>query len=71
MYPFSYTGLKIVHDQRVQEALQHHRFDSELATYRPGLFQTFEKCIARFINRPSRKQEGPRTGWPDKGRAAL
>jgi hypothetical protein len=59
MYPFSYIGIKIVHDQQVQEALEHHRFDTDQATYRHYLFQTFEKCLARFTNRPGRKQEGP------------
>jgi hypothetical protein len=34
MYPFSYTGLKLVHDQQVQEALERSRLDAERATYR-------------------------------------
>jgi hypothetical protein len=62
MYPFSYTGLKIVHDQQVQESLERSRLNAERATYRQGLFQAFEKLLARFTNQPGRKQEGPRAG---------
>ncbi len=56
MHPFSYTGLKMVHDQQVQEALERHRFDIEQARYRHTLFQTFGKWIVRFTNRPGQKQ---------------
>ncbi len=62
MYPFSYIGLKIVHDQQVQEALERYRLDAERATDRQGLFQAFEKLLARFTNQPARKREGPRPG---------
>ncbi len=62
MYPFSYTGLKSVHDQQVQESLERSRLDAERATYRQGLFQAVEQFIARFTNQPGRKKEGPRPG---------
>lgn len=62
MYSFSYTGLKMVHDQQVQESLERYRLDAERATSRQGLFQAFEKFLARFTNQPGRKQESPRPG---------
>ena len=62
MYPFSYTGLKLVHDQQVQESLVRYRLGAGRATSRQGLFQAFEKFLARFTNQPGRKQESPRPG---------
>jgi hypothetical protein len=31
MYPFSYTGLRLVHDERVRDAMERARIDAELA----------------------------------------
>ena len=62
MHPFSYTGLKIIHDQKIQEALERQRLYVGQETQRPGLLQTFGKFLARFTNRPGRKQEGPLPG---------
>ncbi len=50
MYPFSYTGLKIVHDQEIQEALAQQCLDTGQATQRQGLIQMFKKFLARFNN---------------------
>lgn len=50
MYPFSYTGLKIIHDQEIQEALAHHCLDTGQATQRQGLIQMFKTLLARFNN---------------------
>ena len=30
MYPFSYTGLRLVHDEKVREAMERARIDAEL-----------------------------------------
>ncbi len=59
MHPFSYTGLKIIHDQKIQEALEQHRLYAGQETQRQGWLQTFEKFLARFTNHSGRKQEGP------------
>lgn len=50
MYPFSYTNLKIIHDQEIHEALAQHRLDIGQATQRQGLLQTFKMFLARFNN---------------------
>jgi len=48
MQPFSYTGLKIIHDQNIQEALEQHRLYAGQQTHRPGLLQMFGKfCMLR------------------------
>ena len=31
MYPFSYTGLRLVHDEKVRHAMERARIDAELA----------------------------------------
>ena len=31
MYPFSYTGLRIMHDEKVRDAMERARVDAELA----------------------------------------
>lgn len=31
MYPFSYTGLRLVHDEKVRDAMERARIDAELA----------------------------------------
>lgn len=30
MYPFSYTGLRLVHDEKVRDAMERARVDAEL-----------------------------------------
>lgn len=31
MYPFSYTGLRLVHDEKIRDAMERARIDAELA----------------------------------------
>ncbi|MFL5665866.1 MAG: hypothetical protein ACJ8BW_31655 [Ktedonobacteraceae bacterium] len=31
MYPFSYTGLRLVHDEKVRDAMERTRIDAKLA----------------------------------------
>jgi hypothetical protein len=57
MHPFSYTGLKIIHDQKIQEALEQQRLEAGQEVQRQGLLQTFGKFLARFNDQPDRKQE--------------
>jgi len=50
MYPFSYTSLKIIHDQKIQEALEQQRLHAGLETRRQGLVQAFGTFLAHFNN---------------------
>jgi hypothetical protein len=59
MYPFSYTGLKIIHDQEIQEALERKYPGVEQETQGQGLFQTFGAFLARFSHQHDQKQEKP------------
>ncbi len=56
MQPFSYTSLKIVHDQQIQEALERQRLYAG-QPHRQGMLQAFGKFLARFTNQPGRKQK--------------
>lgn len=47
----SYTSMKIVHDRKIQEALEQQRLHAEQKTRRPGLLQKSGKFLARF-NKP-------------------
>jgi hypothetical protein len=58
MNSFSYTGLKIIHDEKIQEALEHQRLYAEQETQRQRLLQMFGKFLARFYKQSDRKQEG-------------
>lgn len=59
MYPFSYTGLKIIHDQKIQEALEHQQLDAEQKTQRRVLHQMFISLLVRSNRRAAQKQEEP------------
>jgi hypothetical protein len=50
MHPFSYTGLKIVHDQKIQEAMKQQCLYARQETQWQGLLQMFSKFLARFNN---------------------
>jgi hypothetical protein len=50
MYPFSYTSQKIIHDRKIQEALEHQRLYAEKETQRQDLLQMLGKFLARFNN---------------------
>jgi len=53
----SYTGLKVVYDQQIQEALEHHHFSGGQETQTPDLLQTFGPFLARFITFVAPKPE--------------
>ena len=44
----SYTSMKIIHDQKIQEALEQQRLYAEQNMRRPGLLQAFGKLLAHF-----------------------
>jgi hypothetical protein len=54
MYPFFYTSIKIIHDEKIQEALERQRLYAGRKTQRLRLFRAFEKFLARFNTRPAR-----------------
>ena len=43
-----YSGLKIVHEVQVQEALERQRYSSEETRSREGLFQALGNMLGRF-----------------------
>jgi hypothetical protein len=65
MQPFSYTGLKIVQDQKIAEALKHHRFSTEPDAKKPGLFHALGVFLARFAIHSVQKPEAtlPDCSW--------
>jgi hypothetical protein len=50
MWPLSYTGLKIIYDQQIQEALEHHSFSAGSETPKRGLLRTCDTFLARFAH---------------------
>jgi hypothetical protein len=57
MHPVSYTGLKILHDQKIEEALEQQRLSTEQETQGKSLFQAFGSLLAHFISQPDPKEE--------------
>lgn len=55
MPPVSYTSVKIVHEQIVQEALERRRFLAGSEKPQRRLLQTFGTFLARLMNRPAQK----------------
>ena len=47
MTPFSYTGMRLIHDEKVQEALERYRLYAGPKRQRPGLLHVFGKALAR------------------------
>ena len=60
MPPFSYTGMRLIHDEKVQEALERYRFYAEPKRQRQGLLHAFGKALARFTQQAGNKR---RMGW--------
>jgi hypothetical protein len=58
----SYTSMKIVHDQKIEEALEHSRFSAGQETQKRGLLQTFGAFLARFTNFSARKPKATLPG---------
>lgn len=48
MLPFSYTSMKLIHDEDIREALERYRFYTKPKIQRQGLLQAFSKALARF-----------------------
>ncbi len=67
-----YSGLKIVHDQRIQESLERYqlRAGQEKRRRGRGLLPTVEKARARLATRAGRKQESNLPGSAQGGSCA-
>jgi hypothetical protein len=55
MYPYSYTGLRLVHDEKVRDAMERARIDAELVrnsqrTERLSLFSSVLMLIRSRLN---------------------
>lgn len=55
MPPVSYTSLKIVHEQIIQEALERRRFPAGREKSQHRLHQTFGTVLARLTKRPAQR----------------
>lgn len=56
MYPFSYTGVKIIHDQKLREAQEQRRRDAGQKTKRQRILRAFRVFLTSlhisFVQRP-------------------
>jgi hypothetical protein len=52
-----YSGMKVIHDQMIEESLERRRYYAGQETHRQRLLKTFGKVLARFTAQSSRKQE--------------
>ena len=52
-----YSGMKVIHDQMIDERLERQRHYIGQETHRQGLLKTFGKALARFTAQSGHKQE--------------
>lgn len=52
-----YSGMKVIHDQMIEEALERRRYYAGEKTHRQGLLKTFGKALARFTAQSGHKHE--------------
>jgi len=57
----SYTSMKMIQDQKIEEALEHQRLYTGQETQKRGLLQTFGAFLARFTNFSARE---PKATYP-------
>lgn len=50
-----YSGMKLIHDQMIEESLERRRYYASQETHRQGVLKTFGKVLARFTMHPSQK----------------
>ena len=62
-----YSGMKVVHDQMIEEALERRRHYAGQEIHRQGLLQTFGKILARFTAHSDQKRESPLPGCAQGG----
>lgn len=53
MYPYSYTGLRLIHDEKVRDAMERARVDAELArnSRRPAWLSLLSRVLIRIRSR--------------------
>lgn len=57
MSPYSYTGVKIIHEQRIQEALERRRFAEERKARQHTLKHIVGVVLARFTSSSAHKPQ--------------
>ena len=57
-----YSGMKVVHDQMIEEALERQRYYAGQETRGQGLLTAFRKALARFTAKSAEKQESQLPG---------
>ena len=57
-----YSGMKVIHDQMIEDALERRRFYEGQATRKQSLRQTVGKVLTRFTVQSGRKQAQPLPG---------
>jgi hypothetical protein len=62
MLPFSYTSIRLIHDENVQEALERYRFDAAPKRNRQGLLHAFGKALARLTQQTGNEPEPAKRG---------
>lgn len=63
---YSYTALKTIHDQKVQEALEQQYPDMGQATRKHGLPHMFGKFLARFNHQSDQEPQQSLSGCTRK-----
>ena len=66
-----YSGMKAIHDQMIEESLEHHRHYAGQATQRQGLLQRFGQALTRLTARAGQQQESTLPGCSCEGNAQL
>jgi hypothetical protein len=53
MFPFSYTGLRVIHDEKVRDAMEQAHIDAELArnSRQPALLSLLRNVLTRIRSR--------------------
>jgi hypothetical protein len=66
-----YSGMKVVHDEMIHEALERRRYYNGQEPHRQGLLKTFGKMLTRFTAHAEEKQEQflPNCACPAQGEA--
>lgn len=65
--PFFHTGIQLIHDQQVEEALERYHISAQQETQRRALPQAIHTFLARFTNFSAHK---PQAIFPDCDRKA-
>lgn len=61
MQPFSYSGVKIIHDQQIEDALERQRLHAGQESHRYGPLQALGKFFARFADQPEQEKQDRRS----------